>query len=1255
MSFLSRRPTISQLAAAAWRTPVVVVAALLSTVLVTLFDVIVPLLAGSAVDTAMGKGNLSWPISQVVTVLICLALGRYAAQFTRRYTAGRLSNTVQHTLRVAILATLQRLDGKAQDQLRTGQVVSRSISDLNLTQAMLAMVPLMIGHLLKIIATIALMLWISPLLAVVSIAVLPLVVWLSVKSRSILFAATWSAQQAVADLSTHVEETVSGVRVVKAFHQEKTALDRLDHLARNVYGQMMRTARLSARFKPLLQQLPTLALVVNIGIGGYLAHAGTITVGTFLAFSVYMMSLSSVVSMMAGMVVQIQLGLSSASRVFDVINLKPVTPEPDNPMDVPSGALGVSIHNLAFANGSHSVLTGVDLTISPGETLALVGPAGSGKTMLVQLLCGFYPPDAGSIQFVNSHGVAADFANLRRDDIRKHLACVFEDPFLYSTTIFDNIDMGRGLSEAEVRQAAQWAQALDFIENLEGGRGFSTNLGERGLTLSGGQRQRIALARALAGKPEVLVLDDATSAIDATTEAKIFAALTEHFADTTIITIAHRHSTLEHADTVALIEDGQISAHGSLADMRTHAQFSHLMDLGFPPTQQPAEALPFDDGDEPSWEQLWPKVASGNDRLKMKTHTMRNAASMAGANPLSGGRGTNRGGMAAAAAMPATPKLLAQVDALPAATAIPRVNAAEFTQPLKKVTAPALFFSVRWLIAGVIGLYVISVLAGLSIPSLIRFSIDQGVVKNNVSIMWQVTLAGLVLVIVAWAADVATTILTSSTGEKLLYGLRIRSYAHLQRLGLSYFEATNIGTIMTRMTTDIDALGSFLQSGLAILVVALTTLVGIIILLVITSPTLALIALIGVPIIALFTVVFRRISVRLYARAREEISDVNALFHESMRGLRTEQMHQMHSHTLNRFERTARKYLRTRISSQTAVALYFPGINAVSEILQAVVLAAGAGLVASGNLPAGVLVAFLLYLDRLYGPIQHLSQVFDAYSQAQVGLRRISALLATTTDVVDNPKDTPPAATLTSGPLELSNISFTYRGYEALVLDDINLAITPGTTVAVVGPTGAGKSTLAKLIERFYDPTEGAITIHGVNIRDLPLGQWRNSIGYVPQEAHLFAGTIASNIAYGKPEATQEEITAAARQVGALHAIALIPGGFNAEVTEQGHGLSSGQRQLVALARAEIMQPQLLVFDEATATLDPATEKTILKAAQRVLNRRTAVVIAHRLATARRADRVIVIHDGRIVEDGTHESLLSFGGIYATMWEVTNQ
>lgn len=1214
------------LLATLWRQPVVVIAAILSTVFTTLFDTTIPLLAGSAVDAATGSAKHS--VSAVVWALIAVALSRYVFQFGRRYFAGVLSNSFQHGLRIDVLRSLQLLDGPRQDQLITGQVVSRSISDLNLVQAMVAMFPILLGHFLKIAITLIILAWINPWLMLIAVVSIPPLVWLSLRSRSTLFAATWSAQQSVANLATHIEETVTGVRVVKAFAQEDREVATLDTLSRRVYSEQMRSARLTARFKPLVQQLPNIALVLGIGLGGFLALRGHITIGSFLAFSAYLTSMTAVVSMLAGMVIQVQLGLSSFDRVMDVINLKSEAPEPDHPVAIPEGPLGIECDSVSF----DGILKDFSLSVSAGETVSLVGPPGSGKTMLVQLLTGFYRPAAGSLRL---GGV--DYSNIARPDLRAAIGCVFDEPFLYSATIRDNIDMGRGVSDADIIQAIRWAQAEDFISALP--QGIDQIVGERGLTLSGGQRQRIAIARALVTRPRVLILDDATSAIDASTERAIFRAIHSELPGTTILTVAHRHSTLVFSDRIALVEDGRVTRVGDGEEMRGDAQFAHLMDLSSPTDKSDEEgvSVPFDSGAEPDWGALWPTpVAETDARLTMSSSAIRAAASSAGAKP--GGRG----GRSAAASMPATPELLARVDALPRASESPGPPP---TDELSGVSAHQLFGSVRLLILLVVGLYVVGVAAGLAIPTLVRRAIDDGVTMGNASVLWEVIAIGLTVVVIAWCADIATTILTARTGERLLYHLRVRSYAHLQKLGMDYYETTMSGTIMTRMTTDIDALNSFLQTSLAQTVVSLTTLIGILVLLGFTNVTLFLIALVGVPVVAVATFFFRRISSRLYTRAREEISSVNAMFQESMNGLKASQMAGMEEYTITRFARRAAAYRRTRIQSQTAVAVYFPGINAVSELLQAAVLAVGTQLVISGQIKAGVLVAFLLYLDRLYTPIQHLSQVFDSYQQAQVGFRRISSLLATQPSVSLGEDQRVEAA----GPIEFSDVSFSYSP-DAEVIRNFHARFESGSTVAVVGPTGAGKSTAIKLVERFYDPTRGSVSSSGTDLRELPLIRWRQRVGFVPQEAHLFAGTVADNIAYGRPDASQQEITDAARRVGALTAIAAITGGFHARVGERGRGLSSGQRQLIALARAEMIEPDVLLLDEATATLDPATEATILKASERLTRNRTSIIIAHRLATAAKADRILVVDKGTIVEEGTHDQLRTFGGIYSRMW-----
>lgn len=1209
-------------------------ATVLATIGAVLFEVAIPLLTGSAVDVATGAVGATpatellssfAPLTAIIVVLIIVSLGRYACQFARRYTAGRLSIDTQHTLRVRILDTLQKLDGPGQDQIVTGQVVSRSISDLNATQGLVAMGPMAIGLVAQLLITGGVMLAVSPLLTVIALAFLPVIVAIALFSRRSMYAASWVSQQATADLATHVEETVSGVRVVKAFAQEEREVDQIDRLGRTLYAAKMRAAKLMARFQPLLSNIPQVALVINILLGGWLVLRGDITVGTFFAFSVYLTSMTHIVGMLAGMVITLQMGLASLDRIAEILDLTPGRTDPAEAAMLPEGPLGLRLASVTFDTHGQRVLDNFSFDAAPGETLALIGPPGSGKSMAVQLMGGFYVPDAGSLMLTGPDGQEFDYANLRASDIRSAVTCVFDEAFLYSSSIRDNIAMGTSATDEEIRHAAQLAQATEFIDALEDG--FDTTVGERGLTLSGGQRQRIALARALLSRPRILVLDDATSAIDASTEARIIAGLRAELTDVTVISIAHRQSTLDLAENLAIVEAGHVTVTAPVDSLRDDPRYLRLMDPS-PAPQQPRSTII-----EPHHELLWPE-----DLPETTTeHIVQTSGRMGG------GRGMSN--------ITATPELLARVEKLPPATEHPALNAATLRADRATFQVSHLFRAVRFLILGVIALLIVGVLTNLAFPTLMRWAVDDGIGTGSVRTLWEVAGLGLGVVAISWAAATALVIFTSRTGERLLYGLRLRSFAHLQRLSMNYYETNLSGRIMTRMTTDIDTLSSFLQTGLAQAIVSVGTMVGILAMLAYTDAGLSLVAVAAIPLIVAVTIVFRRISVRFYTAAREQISSVNAAFQENINGLRIAQMHGRTDGALADFQQESERYRHLRVRSQTAVAIYFPGVNAISQITTALVLGVGATRVAGGDLSAGVLVAFVMYLAQLYGPIQQLGQIFDTWQQAAVGLRRITDLLAERPAVADD-GDRKDAAHAARGELSLKNVSFAYSEDGAVVAKHLDLDIEPGTTVALVGPTGAGKSTVVKLLSRFYDPVEGSVTASGINIQEFPLAQWRAAIAQVPQEAHLFMGTIAENISYGMPDASESDIEDAVRRIGALDIIANIPGGFRHHVGERGRGLSSGQRQLIALARAELSQPDVMLLDEATATLDPATEAAVLDASDRVTRGRTSIVVAHRLATAARADRIIVIDKGRIIEDGSHAELLGENGMYSTMWRV---
>lgn len=1241
----------------------VTVGALVASMLGVGLEAIGPLLIREGVNGAIGGDT--GVLAPVVGGLLVLGVLKFVGAFVRRYLGGKMALNVQHDLRRAVFGAVQRMDGVRQDRLRTGQVASRAISDLQLVQGFLSMVPLSAGTVVLVVVAVVAMLYLSPLLTVVALVLLPLAFLATNSIRRRLFPATWSAQQRAAEIAQQVEETVTGVRVVKGFGQEARETATLEGRARRLYGERLRAAGLTARLNPMLLALPGLGQVAVIGIGGWMAARGTIDLGTFLAFTTYVGMLVGPARLIGALVVTAQLTRAGAERVFEIVDSAPGIVDPERPASLPEGPLTVELEDVRFGYepaGSgpdgHAapdpVLDGLSLRVEPGETLALVGPPGSGKSTVALLLPRFYDPQAGRLAI---GGV--DLRDLRLHDLRAELGVVFEEAFLFSDTIRNNIAYGRpDADEDEIRAAAEAAQVASFVEDLPDG--YDTEVGERGLTLSGGQRQRIALARAMLTRPRVLVLDDATSAVDTATEAAIHETLHELTAERTTLLVAHRRSTLALADRIAVLDKGRVVDTGTEDELRSRcALFRELLatgpadELGGGPratTVVPVgDELGDDTGGAASGDpvpaavatgpavtpELWPRVSIEQDPDRALTR--------------------DGGGGAAgwAGGISATPELLEFVAKLPPATETPRLRDDDPTAPDPAFRLSSLLRPVRWLLVLGVALMTADALATLALPSIARIAVDDGIADGATRVLLLAALAGLLIVVLDAVVVGFQTLVTARAGESLLYLLRLRSYAHLQRLGLDFYERELSGRIMTRMTTDVDALSTFLQTGLAQAVVSLLTIGGVATALVLTDPELALYAL-GwlLPLLAVGTVVFRRFSSRAYAEARERVSVVNADLQENVSGVRIAQAYVREELSYDRFGERSDAYRRSRLRAQRYIATYFPFVGLLSDIATAVVLFVGGTRIVGGDITPGVLTAFLLYLTLFFGPVQQLSQVFDGYQQARVGLNRISELLRTPTSVPDEPQRPVPVPSRLRGEVELDHVTFRYPGVDAPALDDVSLRVGAGETVALVGATGAGKSTLIKLIARFYDTGEGQVRVDGVDVRRFPLAGYRSRLGVVPQEAHLFTGDVASNIAYGRPDAPPERIEAAARAVGALGLVRSLPQGFHTPVGERGQGLSAGQRQLVALARAELVDPDVLIFDEATAALDPATEATVLAAGERVASRRTAFVVAHRLQTARRSDRIVVLSGGRIAEEGTHDELVRAGGRYAALWRA---
>ncbi|GED97417.1 ABC transporter ATP-binding protein [Gordonia crocea] len=1222
-------------------------------------DLAFPLLSRSALDHATGAAKAGWALSSIIAVMVAVAAVRYLSTLGRRWAAGVMAVGAQRDLRVALLDTVLHLDGAAQHTIRTGQVVSRSISDLQVVQGLLAMAPLAIGGAVQGVLTFVIMAHLSLPLTLVTLLLLPVLGVTVYRSRRRLFAATWSAQQAAADVATHVEETVTGVRVVKGFGQEDRMVDRLVGLGRTLYARRVRAAHVEARYAPFIAALPQAATVAVIGLGAALVLRGSITAGTFLAFAAYVTALMAITRMLSNVVISAQLAHASAQRVFSVID-HPRETDPADPRPIPDGDLGLRFADTAFGYphaADTPVLRGVDLAVAPGECVAVIGGPGTGKSTLADLAIRHYRAQAGSIELTTADGRGVDVDAVTAHDLRAAVAVVPDEPFLYSDTIAANVAMAplEQLTDEECERldtVLAEADADGFVSALPDG--VASVVGERGLTLSGGQRQRLALARALYAQPRVLILDDATSAVDSTTEAAILSRLRGQRA--TMLVLAHRMSTLRLADRVAILDGGRIVETGTLDELtRGSARFSTLMSQA---ATIPLPDSPVDDErpdragpnliDAEPLDDLWPQT--DDDEQWRPTGAPRGPGGGVGA-----GMG---GGMAMSGALgaaQATPELLADVAALPPADADPKADVAQLRGEAPDFSLRTALAPVRVLLTLTALCVAADTLVGLAFPSLARISVDAAGSGNAGPIVRAVVL-GALFVVVGWALSIAALLLSTRAGERVLFGLRVRSFAHLQRLGLDYYERELSGRIMTRMTTDIDALSTFVQTGLTSAGIAALTLVGVAAALAITQPSLAVALIPVIPVLVAATWLFRRISSRAYLRSRELVSVVNADLQENIAGLATTQGFGHTRAALDRFARYSDDWFAARMVTQRTIACFFPFIVAVADLATAAVLVLGAHRIAAGTLSTGALIAFVLYLAMLFGPVQQLTQVFDGYQQARVGLIRIRELL-TTPSTLESRADADPVPHPTAGPrpahLVLDGVGFSYPGSGVPALAGIDLDIPAGSSLALVGSTGAGKSTVVKLLARFYDPTEGSVRADDEDLRDVALHAYRSRLAVVPQEPHLFAGTVAQNIAFGRPSATRAQIEAAAAAVGALDVIASLPGAMNHAVGERGRGLSSGQRQLLALARAELVEPDLVLLDEATATLDQQTEARVLAAARATTSRRTSVIVAHRLATAAQADSIAVIEAGRVVQQGTHAELISVPGRYSQLWEAS--
>ena len=555
----------------------------------------------------------------------------------------------------------------------------------------------------------------------------------------------------------------------------------------------------------------------------------------------------------------------------------------------------------------------------------------------------------------------------------------------------------------------------------------------------------------------------------------------------------------------------------------------------------------------------------------------------------------------------------------------------------------------KWRVLAMFLSLVAATAAALAPAPLAKLAIDQGIDRHDAGALDVIVGLFLLSAIVYAVASWAQTYLVGWVGQRALQDLRVRLFTHLQRLSIGFYSRNRTGVIISRITNDVEALDQLVEDGLATLIQSGLTLIGVVVILFVLDPHLALLTFLVLPFLAVGAFVFRIASADAYRLTREKIAAITGYLQETLSGIRVVRAFGQERAHIQRFRELNDENRAANMTTVKLNAAYFPAVELLSALVTVEILVIGGIEAINGHTSTGVVFAFIAALNNFFDPIQNLSQLYTTYQSGMAALDKIFDLLDERPDLSDAPDATPLPAI--RGEIRFDDVSFQYgraSGAEDgdYALRDVDLVIPPGQTVALVGETGAGKSTFAKLVSRFYDPTSGDVRVDGRDLRTITAESLRSQMGIVPQEGFLFSGTIRENIAFGRPDATDEEIRAAARAVGADTFIDELEDGYGSQIGERGVQLSAGQRQLVAFARALVADPRILVLDEATSNVDVHTESLIEQGLRRLVAGRTAIVIAHRLSTIRHAGRILVLEHGRVVEDGTHDELLEAQGRY---------
>ncbi len=1134
-----------------------------------------------------GLDELTVPIVLVAVVMVL----RGVLEYVRTMVAHKTAALVQARIRKALYDKAIKLGPAWFGLERTGDVILSVVDGVEQLETYFGeFLPQVLIALLTPIAIFCFVAFLDlPVAAVLVAAALISLIAPTIFHR-LDYKASLRRSQAYSDFGAEFLDSVQGLATLKAFGQASARARTLAQRAHDLARGTMWVNATNALGRGITDAGIAIGAAAALGVGAYRVADGSMSLEVLLIVLMMGVELFRPLRDLRAQLHTGMLGQAAAQSIFRVLEADPVVK--DNGRETAEGLQPVVRFDhvtFTYPGNDQTAHADLDFTVQPGERVGIVGPSGAGKSSIVRLLLRFYDPQSGTISIGGT-----DLRDLSFDALRSLFAVVNQDTYLFHGTVEDNLRFGKpDATHDELVAAARAANAHGFIERLP--QGYETVVGERGIKLSGGQRQRIAIARALLRDAPILVLDEALSAVDAENEAVIQQALDRLMQGRTTLIFAHRLSSIIDADRILVLDEGRIVEQGRHDELMVR-EGAYVRLMG----EQAAER-----GDDTFDRPQQPEVAalSAADTRDLGTH-------MAQVEP---------------------------TDAILRAEGLGWAGAARELLRFVTVERMKLAFTFIFGVTRVVAFIGVGILSALVVA---RVRADAPFDDLLIGLAIAAPLAGILHWLESWFAH--------DMAFKLLADMRVRLFDKLEKLAPAYLLRRRTGDLAAMATQDVETVETFYAHTVAPAFVAVLVPTAVIVTLIVFGWPMAVALLPFLAIVVLSPFLMRKRLDRLGSRAREALGELNAFAVDSIQGLAEIVAFQQATRRGESFVSLIHRVQSLRLPFYRDLTLQAALLEVATGLGGLAIIVTGAVMVRGGTLDASLLPLFTLLAMAAFLPVSEIAHIGRQLADTLGATRRIFAVEHETIAVTDGPGvshgDDRGGAALT-----LDHATYTYDGRREPALDDISLSMAAGTTVALVGPSGAGKTTLAHLLVRFWDPQQGAVAMDGHDLKDYQLDDLRQRVALVAQDTYLFNQTLRENILIARPDAGADDVDAAVARASLDEVIGGLPHGLDTPVGERGMRLSGGQRQRVAIARAFLKDSPVLVLDEATSHLDAANERAVRHALDELMQDRTTVVIAHRLSTVRHADLIVVMQDGRIVEQGGHDDLVGKGGLYARL------